>query len=339
MMQQRLAAIFALVAFGILVLWGLNWRAAPRTENGARVTFQIATGPSGGTFFTIGRAIAGLISHPPGVGRCETSTVCAPSGVILSARSAQGSFDNLRAVNNGLVESALVQADMADAAVRGLGPFRRFGPQRNLRVIAALFPEEVHLVASVRSGIAGVGDLNRKRVWLGPSDTDAGITARRILSAFRVSVRPVEGDDPAALLAEGKLDAYFLTAAAPFGVVAESLADKRARLVPIDGAPAERLLRQEPQLQGATIAAGTYPESPATATIATRTLWVVNARVSDTLVYGITRALFHPANHEALAASHPSAHQIDESRATLELPAPLHNGARRYYREAGILSR
>lgn len=337
-MQQRLAAIFALIAFGILVLWGLNWRAAPAGGDGARVTFQIATGPSGGTFFTIGQAMAGLISHPPGVGRCETSTVCAPSGVILSARSAQGSFDNLRAVNNGLVESALVEADVADAAIRGTGPFRRFGPQGNLRVIAALFPEEVHLVASTRSGITDVRDLARKRVWLGPPATDAGVTARRILSAFRVSVRPVESDDPPAALAEGKLDAYFVTAAAPFGPVAQSLSDGKARLVPIAGAAAERLLRQEPQLQHASIAAGTYPASPAVATIATRTVWVVNARVSDTLVYGITRALFHPANQDALAASHPSAHQINENRATLELPAPLHNGARRYYRESGTLS-
>ena len=70
-MQQRLAAIFALAAFGILVLWSLNWRAAPGAAgNDARITFQIATGPSGGTFFAIGQAIAGLVRHPPGVGRC-----------------------------------------------------------------------------------------------------------------------------------------------------------------------------------------------------------------------------------------------------------------------------
>jgi TRAP transporter TAXI family solute receptor len=337
-MQQRLAAIFALAAFGLLILWGLNWRSAPGGDQGARVSFQIATGPSGGTFFTLGQAIAGLISHPPGVGRCETSTVCAPSGVILSARSAHSSFDNLRAVNNGLVESALVQADMADAAVRGAGLFRRYGSQRRIRVIAALFPEEVQLVAAVRSGIAGVDDLEGKRVWLGATDTDAGITARRILAAFHVSVRPVESEDPAASLAAGKLDAFFLTAAAPFGPVAEALADRRAALVPITGPEVDKLLRQEPYLQHATIAANSYPGSAATDTIAVRTLWVVNARASDALVYGITRALFHPANREALLTSHPSAYLISEARAALDLPAPLHPGARRYYRESGALT-
>jgi TRAP transporter TAXI family solute receptor len=339
-MQQRLAALFALAAFGALVLWGLNWRDAPIAGgNGGRVSFQVATGPSGGTFFTIGQAMAGIISHPPGMGRCETSMVCGPSGLILSVRTAQGSFDNLRAVNDGLVESALVQSDMADAAVRGDGPFRRAGAQRNVTVIAALFPEEVHLVAAARSGIADVRGLSAKRVWLGAPGTDAGITARRILAAFHVSVRVVEGDDPDALLEAGKIDAFFLTAAAPFGPVSQALADGKAGLVPIEGAAVERLLRQEPQLQHAVIAAQTYPRAPAINTIATRTLWVVNRRVPDALVYGVTRALFNPANHDALAAGHPSAHKIALTSATLELPAPLHAGARRYFREVGVLAR
>jgi TRAP transporter TAXI family solute receptor len=339
-MQQRLAALFALAAFAALVLWGLNWRETPASDgSGGRVTFQIATGPSGGTLFTIGQAIAGVISHPTGMGRCDISTVCAPSGVILTARTARGSFDNLRAVNDGLVDSALVQSDMVDAAVHGTGDFRRAGPQKNIRVIAALFPEEIHLVASARAGIADVRGLARKRVWLAPPDSDAGITARAILSAFRVSVRLVPGEDPDALLAEGKIDAFFLAAAAPFGPVAEALADSKAMLVPIEGAPVERRLRQVPQLQHAVIAAETYPHARAIDTIATRTLWVVNARVPDARVYGISRALFHPANREALAASHPSAHQISLAGAALELPAPLHAGARRYYREEGLLAR
>jgi TRAP transporter TAXI family solute receptor len=339
-MQQRLAALFALAAFAALVLWALNWRGPPMGEGtGGRVSFQIATGPSGGTFFTIGQAIAGIISHPPGMGRCQTSMVCGPSGTILSARTARGSFDNLRAVNDGLVDSALVQADMAEAAMGGTGPFRRFGPQRNIRVIAALFPEEVQLVASASAGIADVRGLSRKRVWLGLPDTDAGITARRILAAFRVSVRVVEGEDPGALLAQGKIDAFFLTAAAPFGPVAQALEGGAAWLVPIEGPALERLLRQEPQLQHATLAAETYAKAPAVNTIATRTLWVVNARAPDARVYGITRALFNPANQDALVASHPSAHQIGLEGAALELPAPLHAGARRYYREAGVLAR
>jgi TRAP-type uncharacterized transport system substrate-binding protein len=53
------------------------------------------------------------------------------------------------------------------------------------------------------------------------------------------------------------------------------------------------------------------------------------------LVYGITRALFQPANRLALSASHPTSSGLDAGEAVKDLPAALHGGAARYYREQG----
>jgi TRAP transporter TAXI family solute receptor len=336
-MHQRLAAIFALAAFGLLILLGINARPSGPADNGGRVSFQIATGPSGGTFFTVGQAIAGLISHPPGVGRCQTSTVCGPSGVILSTRTSQGSIDSVTAVDRGLIDSALVQADTLAAAMEGSGPFRRLGRQRHLRVIAALFIEPLQLVVRADSPIHEVRDLARRRVYLGGEETGAAVTARKVLSAFGVlgASRRVESDDPAADLAAGKIDAYFVLASAPFPPVAQAVRSGGARLVPIEGPEALRLLQGEPQLQVTTIVAPAY--GVAVPTIATRAVWVVQDRASDALVYGLARALFNPANHEALAASDPAAGQIMLSAAVFAPPAPLHPGAARYYREVGRL--
>jgi len=334
---QRLAALFALAAFGLLVLLSLNARTSSGGE-GARVSFQIATGPSGGTLFTVGQAIAGLISHPPGVGRCDTSTVCGPSGVILSARTSQGSIDSLIAVNNGLVDSALVQADMAADAARGAGPFRRPGALRHVRTIAALFADPMHLVAAPQ--ITRVSDLIGKRVYLGNPQSGGAVMAREILYAFGVgpnSFRRADSDDPAADLAAGKIDAFFILAAAPYPSVAAALAGGKAHLVPIDGDAAARLVADDSQLVAGHIAAGAYPGSAEVPTLATRAVWVVHERASDALVYGLTRALFNPANQTALAASHPAGSQIDVSNAAQTPPVPLHSGAARYYREVGKL--
>ena len=77
-----------------------------------------------------------------------------------------------------------------------------------------------------------------------------------------------------------------------------------------------------------------YPGQQPVGTVSTRALWVVRDSVPDALVYGITRALFNPANHGALAASHPSGGEIGLATAALMPPAPLHPGAARFYADA-----
>ena len=65
-----------------------------------------------------------------------------------------------------------------------------------------------------------------------------------------------------------------------------------------------------------------------------RALWVVNDAEPGDVVYAVTRALFNPANRALLDQSHPSARLIRLDTATADLPAPLHPGAARFYREA-----
>jgi TRAP transporter TAXI family solute receptor len=107
-------------------------------------------------------------------------------------------------------------------------------------------------------------------------------------------------------------------------------------LVPIDGAGRKRLLAQMPNFSLAVIAADAYPGSGAVQTVSERALWIVNDSEPADLVYGVTRALFNPANREALDDSHPSAKLIRLQTAIATLPAPLHPGAARFYREANI---
>src|SRR5437868_358246 len=162
-MSQRLLALIALLAFVVLVIGALltGGNLGMADSSPVRISYQIATGSTEGVYFPVGQALAGLISHPLGVGRCDTATVCGPAGVILSARTSQGAADNLRAVNSGAVDSGLADGDVIAAAVAGQGAFRR--PARHLRVIAALFPEQAHLVVKAKSNIQSVEDLRGKR--------------------------------------------------------------------------------------------------------------------------------------------------------------------------------
>jgi TRAP transporter TAXI family solute receptor len=344
-MSQRLAALTALFAFVMLVIGALLWGGnIGLGDNGpSRVSFQIATGSTESLYFPVGQAMAGLISHPAGVARCETATVCGPAGVILSARTSEGAADNLRSVNAGAVDSGLSEGDVIAAAVAGQGAFRRSGRSRHLRIIASLFTEPAHLVVSVKSNIHAVNDLRGKRVMLGGAEnTGAIFRTRAILAAYRVPeqrLRIVRQDagNPVQLLRDGKIDAFFATAGIPIEGVRDLTARGLALLVPLDGEGRDRLVRAMPQLSPAVIAAGAYPRVGPVETVATRSYWVTRDSEPDALIYGLTRALFNPANRSVLSSSHPSAREITLDHAAENPPAPLHPGAARFYREAGIL--
>jgi uncharacterized protein len=336
-MSQRMLAIIALLAFVVLVMGVLlTGGKLGLAEAPSRISFQIATGTTEGVYFPVGQAVAGLVSHPLGVGRCDTATVCGPAGVVLSARSSLGGADNIRTVNGGLVDSGFADGDALAAAVAGQRPFR--SKASHLRVIAALFPEAVHLLAAANSGIHTVEDLRGKRVLLGQANTSNVTRGRAILAAYRVRAREILSDDPpAALLQGGKIDAYFAIAGVPLDSIRDLMAHHQARLVPLDGEGRDRLLAAVPQLFPMVISAGSYPGAPAVETVATRAWWFTRNSEPDPLIYGLTRALFNPANRAGLAASHPAGRDITLDSAALNPPAPLHPGAARFYREAGKL--
>lgn len=330
-MSCRLAALRAVTVIAVL---GLG--AAAVAADTVRISFQIATGSTSGTFFPVGEAIAGLISHPPGVNRCEVANVCGPAGLIVSARTSNGTVDNLLSVNDGDVESGLAQSDVIAAAVKGTGPFKAKGKQSHLRVIASLFSEDVHLVASDKAKIKSVADLKGKRVSLGLAGSGVGFTAHEILTAYhvpesRLKILALDTTTAIALMKQDKLDAFFAVGGVPIQGVGDLLAAHTAKLVPITGPVRDRLVRSEPSLEPATIS---YPGQEAVGTVSTRALWIVRDSVPEGLVYGITRALFNPANREALSASHPSAREIGLATAALMPPAALHPGAARFYADA-----
>jgi len=308
------------------------------------VAFVFATGSTGGTYFPVGQAIAGIVSHPPGVARCDAPGACGPAGLIASVRSSEGSVANIRDVNAGRADGGLAQSDIVADAVAGKGEFRRDGPERHVRLLADLFPEQVHLIASSRAHIARVSDLRGKRVVLGAKASGSASTAHEILAAYRIGEHQLRAsyappEVAAQRLQKGEIDAVFFVGGAPIEFVKSLLSSGKAVLVPIDGAGRKRLVAEDKGLSAETIPADDYPglKKPLE-TIAVHAVLIVNDNASADLIYGMTRALFDPANRSLLDDAHPSARYIRLETATKDRPAPLHPGAARFYRERGVLA-
>lgn len=299
---------------------------------------RIGTGQVGGTYFPVGGAFAQMISEPPGAAPCGLGGTCGVAGLVAAAVSTQGSPDNVRQLASGAIGLALCQADIARDAFGGQGLFAR-QPVASLRSIANLFPETVHVVVRA-GGIRTIGELRGKRVSVGEANSGTLAMARLVLRAYGVGLRDIEPvyerlARSADMLVAGTVDAFFIVGGAPVTAVALAAETVPLSLLPIDGAPARRLLAAQHSLLPGTIDAGTYSRVPATPTIAVRAQLLVTTAMSDDLAFAITRAIWDPRNRKVLDAI-PVGLRIQRQTALDNLAVPLHPGARRFYAQGSV---
>ena len=328
----------ALLAFSVFALL-----AAPQVAALAESInfFRIGTGSTGGTYFPIGGIVASGISKPPGSRDCDVGGSCGVPGLIGVVQSTHGSVANVLGIADGTLESGFSQADISYWAFRGEGDFKKTGPITKLRTIANLFPESVHLVVRRDAGIASVGDLRGKRVSLDREGSGTRVDALLVLKAYGVKLKSIKAEALASgaaadRLRAGELDAFFMIAGTPANAIANLAEDGLITLVPVNGPKADKLRETYPFFAEDSIPAGTYVNVPETATLSVGAQWIVSADVPEDVVYEITRALWHPSTRILLDNGHPRGKSIGVFTALDGLVVPLHDGARRYYSEAGI---
>jgi uncharacterized protein len=304
--------------------------------------FRIGTGSTGGTYFPIGGIIASAVSKPPGSRDCEQGGSCGVAGLIAVAQATLGSVENVQLIASGQLESGLCQADIAFWAYNGRGIFDGKGALKNLRAIANLYPEQIHLVVRADSGIKSIGDLKGKRVSLDREGSGTLVDAKLILEAYGVklsdlTVVNIEPGPAADRIKDGTLDAFFLVSGAPASAITELAAATPIALVPITGPPADKLRMTYPFLAANTIDADAYRGVGATATLSVGAQWLVAEDVPDDIVYGLTKALWQPSTLKLLEAGHPQGRHIRLDTAITGLGIPIHPGALRYYKEQMVL--
>jgi TRAP transporter TAXI family solute receptor len=337
-MRQR-RAIASLIAVLACVMTFAG--AFAQTPESARISFQIATGPVGGSYFPVGEALARIVSNPPGFARCEDDAkMCGPVGLMASARSTDGPVSNIAALRSNRVTSALIQGDVAILAYRGAGPFKASGPFKDLRVLAKLQSETVHLVVSSHARVNRVTDLKGKRIAIDAASSSTNLTARAILAAAKlrsVKLSEQSATQAAEDLKTGKIDAFFVVGSAPMHLVDDLVAAGTARVLPIDGGSIAAWVKKQPFLSAIDLPAGAYKSAKPTRTVAVTALWVTTAQLQNDVAFSLTRALWNPSNRAELDSLGAIGASIRRDGALVSPAVPLHPGAAKYYQDAGRL--
>lgn len=328
MNRKNLHRTMGLAAAGLLVATAV---AAGTAQAQQRFT-TIGTGGVTGVYYPTGGAICSLVNR----GRSE-------HGIRCSAESTAGSIYNLNALAEGDLEFGVVQSDWQYHAYNGTDQFEDQGANEDLRAVFSLHPEPFTVVARPDADIAAFEDIKGKRVNVGNPGSGQRGTVERLMDAYGWTMRDfslaseLPSREQAAALCDNRIDVILFTVGHPSGSIQEPIATCDARLVSVTGEVVDSLVDDTPYYFHATIPGGMYPNQDSDVeTFGVGATFVTRADVPEEVVYEVTRAVFE--NLDTFKGLHPAFGVLDaETMVSEGLSAPLHEGAKRYFREAGLL--
>ena len=290
----------------------------------------------------MGGIIASSISKPVGSRACEKGGSCGVDGLLSVSVSTQGSVSNVIGISNGTLEGGFAQADVVFWALRGEHVFRTRGAIGNLRSVANLYPEAMHLVVGINSGIRSLEDLEKKKISIGPAGSGTNAAAQLLLETRGVRVSKENmftllDSESYEAITSGEIDAFFMIAGAPARLVTVLTDRHKARLLSLSQTDVEILQEIYPFFSGGTIGVGTYKNTSDTLALMVPAQFLVRDDLDNDLIYGITKALWHETTAENLTKGHALGQYITQETALDGLILPLHPGAERFYREIGMI--
>ena len=292
---------------------------------------------SGGNAMTMGTG--GTAGTYYGYGGILGNQIKSAAGITVKVVSTDGSKANILGIDAGDYQLATVQSDVMAYAYNGTRSFEVEGKMDSFRVIGGLYAEAVQLV-TMDPDIKTVADLKGKKVSIGAAGSGVYFNAIDILKAAGLTESDINPQyqsfaDSADALKDGKIDAAFIVAGAPTPAIQELCTSSNAYLVPIDGAIAEKLMKDSPYYTSYTIPANTYKgQTDAVTTVTVKATLIVSTSASEEDVYNITKAIFD--NIDAIKTAHAKGAELSMQNATEGMTAPFHPGAIKYFAEKGI---
>jgi TRAP transporter TAXI family solute receptor len=293
----------------------------------AQETFiNIATGPTGGTYYPVGTAMA----------KIWTDSL---PGVKATAQSTGGTRNNIQLLGDGDAEAAFADGLSYDA-FNGIKTYDG-QPQAFLRTAVPLYPEVIHILAAKGSGIASLADLKGKRVSIGAVGGSVAATTEVLLKAVGLNLATdIQAEylghaEAVTGFQDRRIDAAVIVGALGISSAVESTTLGLVDIIPIPADVVEAVAKEVPYFAPYTIPKGSYKGQDAdVSTFSSPNILAVHEKLPDDLVYGLTKSLFdHKADLVAVTKTMEGMRAEDIGTVRI----PLHPGAARYYRELGLI--
>ncbi|MFC1798626.1 TAXI family TRAP transporter solute-binding subunit [Thermodesulfobacteriota bacterium] len=325
MKKTLIIGVLFLFTFGLFLL------QAP-VQAADQIFVTIGTGGVTGVYYPTGGSICRLVNK----GRKQ-------HGIRCSVESTGGSVYNLNTIAAGELDMGVAQSDWQYHAYHGTSKFKDKGANKDLRAVFSVHPEPFTVVARADSGIKKFSDLKGKRVNIGNPGSGQRGTMEVVMKTLGWAIEDfklaseLKSAEQSKALCDNKIDAMVFTVGHPSGSIKEAATSCDSVIVEVAGSKIQKLVDDNDYYRTATIPGGMYRGTPAdTKTFGVGATFVTSAKVSEKIIYNVVKAVFE--NFDQFKKLHPAFKNLKKEEMIKDgLSAPLHRGAIKYYKEAGLM--
>ncbi|MPZ79936.1 MAG: TAXI family TRAP transporter solute-binding subunit [Actinophytocola sp.] len=281
-----------------------------------RVT--IATGNTGGVYYTLGGGLAQLISDN--------------TPIKASAAETGASVQNIQQLAAGDYDIAFSLADTAADAVEGTGSFD--GKKQDISALARIYSNYTQVVVRADSGINSVEDMRGKKISTGSPKSGTEVIANRLLEsagldpASDVSAQRLALRQTVDQMKSGQIDGFVWSGGLPTPEVTDLTTSLKDDVRFVDITPLLPKMQEiNPVYEEGSLPADTYQLAADVPTIVVPNMLLVRNDFPEGDACAITNLIFD--KKDDLAKVHKAANDLDRKLAVETDPVPLHPGAQR----------
>ncbi|MDY6398149.1 MAG: TAXI family TRAP transporter solute-binding subunit [Treponema sp.] len=328
--MKKTTKVFAALAGTILALSlaSCNEKKTAATGSHEKVTIKFPTAGASGALYAVGAAITNL---------WDTQI----DFVSASSQASNGGIDNLNQIADGESQVSIAISSNCYQSFNGTDSFKG-NANKNLRVIAGLYFNPNQVVATKKSGIEQVADVKGKHFAVAAAGSSVEgecknhFTAAGINYPADIQAEYIAFGDAADMLQNGTIDGAWIMSGAPAAAVSQACS-AGCHLVNISDDVIASLQKDYPWYAKFTIPAGTYPGQDADIqTSAIKMVMFTSTSLDEETVYQLTKTLWE--HIEELGQAQKNLKGLTPEAAVVDIAGlPLHDGAAKYYKEAGII--
>lgn len=329
-----------ILGFALIFCFSLYMGCGPSEKEEAKAPKAKSTE----TFVTIGTGGVTGVYYPTGGSICRlVNKGRKVHGIRCSVESTGGSVYNLNTIAAGELDMGVAQSDWQYHAYHGTSKFKDRGANKELRAVFSVHPEPFTVVARKDSGIKKFSDLKGKRVNIGNPGSGQRGTMEVVMKVmgwtkadFKLASE-LKSAEQSKALCDNKIDAMVFTVGHPSGSIKEATTSCDSVIVEVSGPEIDKLVNDNDYYRAATIPGGMYRGTDTdTQTFGVGATFVTSTRVSEEVIYQVVKAVFE--NFDQFKRLHPAFKVLKKEEMIKDgLSAPLHKGAIKYYKEAGLM--